>query len=200
MSIHLILRILLRNKLYSTINILGLTLGITACMLIGLYIWQETHYDGFNLNKDRIMRVTMEYGNAGNVNKAAVTGTKVGPEFARKFPAIESFTRTIIGTRIIANGDKAFTEKNVLFADSSFFNIFSFGLIKGNPDICLNAPDKIVITQEMAKKYFGNEDALGKTLRLGNTKDYIISGIVASVPDEHWLKVQGGVSGIRCHL
>jgi putative ABC transport system permease protein len=176
------LRSLKKNKLYSIINILGLTLGITACLLIGLYIWQETHYDAFHINKDRTMRVTMEYGNAGNVNKTAYTGTKVGPEFARNFPEIESFTRTIIGTRIIANGDKAFTEKNVLFADSAFFNIFSFRLLKGNPENCLDAPEKIVITEEMAKKYFGNEDAFGKTLKLGNTKDYVISGIVSSVP------------------
>ena len=176
------LRSLKKNKLYSIINILGLTLGITACLLIGLYIWQETHYDSFHLNKDRIMRVTMEIGAAGNVDKVAVTGTKVGPEFARKFPAVESFTRTIIGTRIVANGDKAFTEKNVLFADSAFFNIFSFRLLKGNPNNCLDAPEKIVITEEMAKKYFGKEDALGKILKLDNTKDYTVSGIAVSVP------------------
>ncbi len=78
------------------------------------------------------MRVTMEYGDAGNVNKAAVTGTKVGPEFARKFAAVESFTRTIIGSRVIANGEKAFTEDHVLFADSAFFRIFSFDLLKGD--------------------------------------------------------------------
>jgi len=176
------IRSLKKNKLYSIINILGLTLGITACLLIGLYIWQETHYDSFHLNKDRIMRVTMEIGAAGNVDKVAVTGTKVGPEFARKFPAVESFTRTIIGTRIIANGDKTFTEKNILFADSEFFNIFSFRLLKGNPHNCLDAPEKIVITEEMAKKYFGKEDALGKTLKLGNAKDYTVSGIAVSVP------------------
>ena len=176
------LRSLKKSKLYSIINILGLTLGITACLLIGLYIWQETHYDSFHLNKDRIMRVTMEIGAAGNVDKVAVTGTKVGPEFARKFPAVESFTRTIIGTRIIANGDKTFTEKNILFADSEFFNIFSFRLLKGNPNNCLDAPEKIVITEEMAKKYFGKEDALGKTLKLGNAKDYTVSGIAVSVP------------------
>jgi putative ABC transport system permease protein len=181
-------RSLKRNKLYSTINILGLTLGITACLLIGLYIWQETHYDTFHEKSNRIMRVTMEYSDAGNVNRAAVTGTKVGPEFARKFAAVESFTRTIIGSRVIANGEKAFTEDHVLFADSAFFRIFSFDLLKGDPEHCLDAPDKIVLTKTMAKKYFGNEEAMGKTLRLGNSKDYIISGIITDIPDNSQIK------------
>jgi putative ABC transport system permease protein len=188
MLIHQILRILLRNKLYSTINILGLTLGITACLLIGLYIWQETHYDAFHEKKDRIMRVTMEYGDAGNVNKVAVTGTKVGPEFARKFANVESFSRTIIGSRVIANGEKKFTEDKVLFADSAFFRIFSFDLLKGDREYCLNAPDKIVITETMARKYFGNDEALGKTLRIGNSKDHIISGIVSNIPGNSQIK------------
>src|SRR6476620_9763458 len=88
-------RSLQRNRAYSLINILGLTLGITACLLIGVYIWQETHFDRFHKNADRIVRVTMEYGNAGVVNATAMTGTKVGPEFKRRFPSVESFSRTI---------------------------------------------------------------------------------------------------------
>jgi putative ABC transport system permease protein len=85
-----VLRSLRRNKTYAFINIIGLTLGITACLLIGLYIWQETHYDKFHDNAERIVRVTMEYGEGSEKQEAAVTGTKVGPEFARKFPAVES--------------------------------------------------------------------------------------------------------------
>ena len=126
------LRSLRRNKTYAAINIVGLTLGITACLLIGLYIWQETHYDKFHQNAERIVRVTMEYGEGSEKQEAAVTGTKVGPEFARKFPAVEAFTRTIIGTRVVANGEKKFTEDNVLFADSAFFRIFSFPLLEGD--------------------------------------------------------------------
>ena len=176
------LRSLKRNKAYSLINILGLTLGITACLLIGVYIWQETHFDRFHKNADRIMRVTMEYGNNGTINKVAVTGTKVGPEFARQFPAIESFTRTIIGNRVIANGDSKFTEKSVLFADPSFFEIFSFPLIKGNPVNCLSREEQIVITETMARKYFGNADPIGKTLRIADKQDYIVSAIAKEAP------------------
>ena len=108
------------------------------------------------------MRVTMEYGDAGNVNKAAVTGTKVGPEFARKFAAVESFTRTIIGSRVIANGDKDFHRRHVLFADSAFFRIFSFDLLKGNPEHCLDAPDKIVLTEKWQRNISGMKKHLGK--------------------------------------
>lgn len=176
------LRSLRRNKTYAAINILGLTLGITACLLIGLYIWQETHYDKFHDNAERIVRVTMEYGQGSEKQEAAVTGTKVGPEFARKFPAVEAFTRTMKGIRVLANGEKKFTERNVLFADSSFFRIFSFKLLEGDPATCLSKPDQIVISKVIAQKYFGSTNVLGKTLRLSDKQDFTISGIAAEIP------------------
>ena len=176
------LRSLRRNKTYAFINIIGLTLGITACLLIGLYIWKEMHYDKFHEKADRIVRVTMEYGEGSEKQEAAVTGTKVGPEFARKFPAVEAFTRTIIGTRVVANGEKKFTEKKVLFADSSFFHIFSFKLVEGDPATCLSKPDQIVISEAIAQKYFGSTHVLGKTLRLSDQQDFTISGIAAEIP------------------
>src|SRR5690349_2702919 len=84
-----------KNKLYAFVNITGLTVGITGCILIGLFVWNELSYDAFNQNANRIVRVTMEYSSSGTVNKTAVTGTKVGPQFQRSFPQVESFVRTI---------------------------------------------------------------------------------------------------------
>ena len=176
------LRSLARNKAYAFVNIIGLTLGITACLLIGMYIWQETHFDKFHDKASRIVRVTMEYGDGSEKLEAAVTGTKVGPEFARRFPAVESFTRTIIGTRVVGNGDKKFTEKKVLFADSSFFRIFSFKLLEGDPATCLQKPDQIVVSEAIAQKYFGSTHVLGKSLRVADQQDFIISGITAEIP------------------
>ena len=83
------LRNLQKNKLYSAINIFGLTIGLTACLLIGVYINHELSYDKFNTNANRIVRVTMTYGSAGTDNATATTGTKVGPQFKRMFPSIE---------------------------------------------------------------------------------------------------------------
>ena len=95
-----------KNKLYSGINIIGLTAGLAACLLIGVFINHELSYDKFNTNADRIVRVTMEYSNAGTVNTTATTGTKVGPQFKRTFPAVEEYTRTFISQGLLNMGKK----------------------------------------------------------------------------------------------
>ena len=176
------LRNLLKNKGYAFVNICGLTIGITSCILIGLYVFHELSYDGFHKNADRIARVTMDYGGDGNTQQAAVTGTKVGPQFARSFSSVEAFCRTIKYSSIVSYGDKLFTEKSFLYADSSFFKMFSFPLLDGDAKTALDAPGKLVITQHIARKYFGNENAIGKTLRINNKKDYQVTGITADAP------------------
>ncbi|MEP6614930.1 MAG: ABC transporter permease [Ginsengibacter sp.] len=181
------LRHLRKNKLYTFINIFGLTVGLSACLLIGIYISHELSYDQFNANKNRIVRATMEYGKAGTLNTTATTGTKVGPEFKRTFPLVEDFARTFISSSVVKNGDKIFDESHILFADPSFFKIFSFRLLKGDPATVLDSRDKIVITQSMAKKYFGNEDAMNKTLT-ATGKDFTVSGICEDVPQNSQVK------------
>jgi putative ABC transport system permease protein len=180
-------RNLRKHKLYSAINIFGLTVGLAACLLIGVYINHELGYDEFNVNADRIVRATMEYKNSGTVNFTANTGTKPGPQFKRTFPSIEEYVRTYITHRVIKNSDKVFDESNVLYADQPFFKIFSFPIIEGNAATALNAPDKIVITKSMAKKYFGNQDAINKTLSIGD-KDFRVSAICEDVPQNSQIK------------
>src|SRR5205085_12540992 len=119
-------RNLRKNKLYAAINIFGLTVGLTACLLIGVYIIHELSYDKFNVNANRIVRATMEYGQAGTVNTTATTGTKVGPQFKRTFPLVEDYTRTFISHNVVKSGDKIFDEPHILYADAPFFKIFSF--------------------------------------------------------------------------
>jgi putative ABC transport system permease protein len=180
-------RNLWKNKLYSAINIFGLAVGLAACLLIGIYIIHELSYDKFNKNRNRIVRVTMEYGKAGTVNTVAETGTKVGPQFKRVFPSVEEYVRTFISHNVIKYGDKVFDEPRILFADAPFFKIFSFHLIEGNAATALDAPDKIVITRSMAKKYFGDEDALGKTLTTAG-KDFTVSAVCEDVPQNSQIK------------
>jgi putative ABC transport system permease protein len=186
-------RTIRKNRLYSFINIAGLTVGITSCILIGLYVFNELSYDSFNKNAERIVRVTMEYKSGGTVNKTAVTGTKTGPQFKRTFPAVEAFARIIKEKRTIAYADKVFNENNVLYADSPFFQIFSFKLLQGNARTALSSLDNIVITKSTAKKYFGNGtdsygDAIGKTLRVADTKDFVVSGVADDVPENSQIK------------
>jgi putative ABC transport system permease protein len=180
-------RNLRKHKLYSTINIFGLTVGLAACLLIGVYINHELSYDKFNVNADRIVRATMEYKNSETVNKTASTGTKPGPQFKRTFPSIQEYARTFITHRVIKNGDKVFDEPDVLYADQPFFKIFSFPIIEGNAATALDAPDKIVVTKSMATKYFGNDDPINKTLRIGD-KDFRVSAVCEDVPQNSQIK------------
>ena len=181
------LRHLKKNKLYAAINIFGLTVGLTACLLIGVYIDHELSYDQFNANANRIVRSTMEYGSSGTVNTTATTGTKVGPQFKRVFPAIEEYARTFISHNVVKAGDKIFDEPRIMYADQPFFKIFSFHLIEGDAATALDAPDKIVITQSMARKYFGDENALNKTLTSGG-KDLRVSAVCEDVPQNSQIK------------
>jgi putative ABC transport system permease protein len=171
-----------KNKLYSFVNIAGLTMGIASCLLIGLYVWNELTYDGFHKNAGRIVRTIMEYQFSGTKDKIAVTGSKAGPEFKRQFPEVESYVRTMKGAMSIANGTKAFDEKNVLYADADFFSVFSFPLLRGNPAKVLDGPNKIVLTGKAARKYFGEENPIGKILRINGGADYEVTGIAAEPP------------------
>ena len=170
-----------KNKLYSGINIIGLTVGLAACLLIGVFISHELSYDKFNKNADRIVRATMEYKRAETVNTTATTGTKVGPQFKRTFPAVEEYTRTFLSHGIIKYGEKVFDEQRILFADDPFFKIFSFNLIDGSATSVLDAPGKIVLTKSMARKYFGGENAINKTLSVFG-KEMIVSGVCEDAP------------------
>jgi putative ABC transport system permease protein len=180
-------RNLRKNKLYSAINIFGLTVGLAACLLIGVYINHELSYDKFNTNADRIVRATMEYKFSGTVNSTATTGTKVGPQFKRIFPSIEEYVRTFISHNVVQTENKMFDEPRILYADPAFFKVFSFRLIKGNAATALDAPDKIVLTRSMAKKYFGDEDPLNKLIITGR-KSLRVSAVCEDVPQNSQLK------------
>lgn len=176
------LRNLSRSPLYTLINGVGLAVAIAACVMIGLYIMDELSYDKFQDKGNRLVRVVMEYQFSGTQNVVVMTGTKVGPEFQRNFPEIESYCRTMKQPAVVSFGDNVFDEKEMLFADSDFFHMFSFPLLRGDNRTVLDGPDKIVLTESAARKYFGDRDPVGKLLRLNNTTDYAVTGIVADPP------------------
>jgi len=180
-------RHLLRKKTFSFINIFGLTIGLTSCILIGLFVTDELSFDLFHTNADRIARVTMEYSDNGTDNPAAVTGTRVGPRFKSVFPAVQAFTRVYVGRTIVSDGVDHFEENNFLYADSAFFTVFSFPVVRGDPDP-LAQKDNIVLTASTAKKYFGDRDPIGKTLRIGDRNDYRVAAIVADPPGNSQLQ------------
>jgi putative ABC transport system permease protein len=176
-----------KNKLYAFVNVAGLAVGIAGCLLIGIYLWSELSYDRFHKNSNRIARVVWEYNFGDADTRVAVTGTKVGPQFMRTFPEVEAYVRMMKYPRVIGYGDKLFDEKNFLYADSAFFTVFSFPLLKGDPATVLNAPGKLVLTKATAEKYFGKEDPIGKTVNVG-TKSFVVTGIAADVADNSQIK------------
>lgn len=177
-------RNLRKNKLYSFVNIFGLTTGLVACMLIGIYVWNELTYDRFHENADRIVRVVSDLHIGEYDNQFAQTGTKVGPEFARTFPQIDAYVRTMKSSASISYESNSFEENRILYADVDFFELFSFRLAQGNSQTALDAPHKIVLSVSTAKKYFGDQNPIGQILKLnGGDLGYEVTGIVEDVPN-----------------
>lgn len=182
-------RNLAKNRLYSLVNIGGLTIGIASCVLIGLYIANELSYDKFQKNGDRLVRATTEYTVNGAKSQVGKTGSMVGPRLAAAFPQIESYVRILnFEPYVVRYGEKAFAEPRFLFADSSFFKIFSFPLVEGDIASSLNAPGKIVITESMERKYFGNTKALGKLMLIAGRRNFIVSGVAKDAPANSQVK------------
>ncbi|HEY0109097.1 MAG TPA: ABC transporter permease, partial [Fibrella sp.] len=184
-------RNLWRNKVFSSINVVGLSVGLASCLLLFVYIAHELSYDDFQQKANRLVRVTMEYSMEGKAVKIPVTGTKVAPEFGRQFPEIESGVRLINREAVVVNGDRQFSEKRLVFADSAFFTLFSFPLRKGNPKTALAGPNLVVLSETTAQAYFGAEDPVGKTIRIntgGSFRDYAVTGVVEDCPANSQIK------------
>ncbi|MCR8556870.1 ABC transporter permease [Mucilaginibacter sp. BJC16-A38] len=179
-------RNLKKNRLYAFVNITGLTIGIVSCLLIGVYIKDELSFDRFNDNADKIVRVTMEYAQGGAPQKTALTGTKVGPQFKRMFPAIDNFVRVEKRGGVVNYNSRVFEENSILYADPSFFKIFSFKLVSGDAS-ALSSPEKIILTETSAKKYFDSENPIGKTLKIGD-QNFTVAAIAANAPSNSQVK------------
>lgn len=176
-------RSLLRNKAFSIINISGLALGLCCCLLLSLYLQHELSYDRFHSKAHRIVRVIMEYKIGEEGNKGNFTSTRVFPEFKRQFPEVSDGVRMSGTTRLVKYGDKVFEEKDFLFVDSTFFNVFDFKLVSGDKNQVLKAPKMLVISKSMATKYFGEDDPVGKSLLISSKQDpYLVTGVMEDCP------------------
>lgn len=162
-------RTIARNKVSSIINISGLAIGLACVLLIGLYVKDELGYDKSFKDAGRIYRVNIHEKDGNNEFVTAHTPPPVGQALQSNFPEIESYTRIFLpGDEVVhyvKNGHReAITEKKILSVDSNFVQFFGYPLVKGDAAKCLNGPNLVVLTETAAKKYFGNEDAVGKNL------------------------------------
>jgi len=178
-------RNLWKNKTSSAINVFGLTIGLTCCLLIALYIQHELSYDDFERKGKRIARVIMEYQFAGSSasTKGNFTSVRVAAVFPRTFPEVESAVKMVEYSKVVRYADKLIDEPNFMYADSTFFNIFSFHLLQGDIRSALSSPYDVVVTASTARKYFGNENPVGKALQVGNDSNlYRITGVMQDCP------------------
>ncbi len=177
-------RNLLRHKVFSFINLLGLTIGLTCCLLIALFILDELSYDQYHEKADRIYRVTRSFlEKDGSVQlHLGHVAPPFGPLIKEDFKEVEEVVRLLQNTLNFRYEDKEFTEQNVFMAEENLFKVFTIPVLKGNPDKALVDPFTVMLSDEMAEKYFGNEDPMDKTMQVDGRLTAKVSGVFKKFP------------------
>ena len=186
-------RNLRKRPAFSLIKLTGLCAGVAACLLIGLYLQHETSYDGFHANAERIVRATMAFQFSGEPETTQYTGNKLANVLRREFPEVATAARVIKYGQVVKAGEQPFDEPNFYYADSTFFQVFTFPLLAGDPLLALSQPKQVVISESMARKYFQVPETaygslLGKTLKINDATDYTISAVMADPPANSQMK------------
>jgi len=184
------LRVALRNltkyKAFSLINISGFAVGIACCIAILLYMNDELSYDRFNVHANQIYRLAIHGRLDSHELDGAISPSIMGPSLYKDLPEIASYTRLVgtmhMGTPLIRYNGKAFVETKFIWADSTFFDVFTCNVIAGNMKTALAQPNTVVITRSTARKYFGDENPMGKALNADRQHDYIVTGVVEDLP------------------
>jgi len=179
------LRTLQKYKGYTLINVFGLAIGMASAILIMLYVQDELSYDQHHQKKDRIYRVTFQGKIRSSEIKSALSSNPMGPVMRDEYPAIEEMTRFRATQKsVIRIGDRKYIEDNLYFADSSVFNVFTMPYIHGSPDQALSEPNKVVLTESIAKKYFGDTSPIGKTIQWVNGEiELEVTGVIEDCPE-----------------
>jgi len=182
-------RNLWRHRVFSFINIMGLTVGMTACLLIFLYVRFELSYDKFHPKADRIYRMVSDLKTPSETVLNSGPAWAVGPHLQFDLPEVEAFTRVNLDNLLVRKGEIKFIENGAIWADSAFFTIFNFPLLKGDARSALTQPFSIVLSETAAKKYFGKEDPMGKSLLItGEGKPAMVTGVMKDIPENTLIK------------
>jgi putative ABC transport system permease protein len=176
------LRNLRRNKVYSMINITGLALGIAGFLFILLVVQHEFTYDRHHKHADRIHLVVTRSTINGRTGNSPISSAPIGPGLYNDYPEVENAVRFRQLGATLRYADREFNENALFFADPSVFDIFTYPLLAGNPATALRDPYSIVLTEKLARKYFGDKNPLNQTLRLDNKHDFVVTGLMRDVP------------------
>jgi putative ABC transport system permease protein len=204
-------RNLKRNKVFSFINVFGLAIGLTCCLLISLYIYHETSYDKYHKNADRIVELGTTFYRDGKEEKTPNTPAPMAAAMQQEFPEIEKTTRlmklfaedkTLLQYNPSNNAPKSFYETNGYMADPTFFQVFTYNFTEGNPATALEGPNKVVLNEEIAKKFFGNEPALNRTITISSNTNgdttFTVAGVFkpinkpSQIDARFFLSIRGG--------
>jgi putative ABC transport system permease protein len=198
--VKIALRNLWRNKVFSFINVLGLSIGLTACLLIAAYVQDETHYDRFATRAKDIYRVNLGVTTTTHSDYPMVD-VAVGPGMAAAYPEIETSTRlSRLGDAFVHYGTREFKEQKIASADSNFFEVFDLPFLEGDAHTALIHPNSLVITKAFAEKYFGTESAVGKTLELDGFGACKVTGLIDQIPDNAHFHFDAFLSWSTLHV
>jgi len=176
------LRTIKRAKMFSVLNILGLAVGMGSCFLIFLFVQHELSFDKFHDNHDQIYRITSEWRLEGETQISQHTPATVAPALLNDYPEVKNAVRIERQGAIIRYQGDSFVERKFLLVDPSFFEVFNFPLIKGNPETALSDIHSIILTERASEKYFGDEEPLGKILNIGEKFDFKVTGVAQNPP------------------
>jgi putative ABC transport system permease protein len=188
-------RYISRNKAFTSINLLGLVIGMTAFMLIVQYVLHELNYDSFWGNSERVYRVQLDRYDKGELSTRWASGCAgIGPDLKANFPEVEHYVRMHKSNALLSYGDTFFKEEAVYYASQDFFSVFGFHLLSGEDSTALKGLNKIVLSQSMAKKYFGDADPVGKTMRNNGEVEYLVTGVYKDFPENTHMDIDAMLS------
>lgn len=180
-----------RNRLFTTLNVSGLAIGIAACLLISQFVVHELSYDNFWPNGNRVFRVQLDRYNKGELTTRWAAGcVGIGPDLKANFPEVNTYVRMYESTALLsADGKDFIKEEGVYYASKDFFKVFGSHLLKGVDSTALNDPNMIVLSRSMARKYFGDQDPMGKTL-YNKKVQYVVNGVFEDIPANSHMKLE----------
>lgn len=184
-----------RNKLFTLINLSGLVIGMSAFLLISQFVLHELSFDKFWKNGDRVYRIQQDRYDKGELATRWASGANgIGPDLKANFPEVEAYVRMTSSNALLSFGDTFFKEEYVYYASQDFFKVFGYPLIMGVDSTALKGPNKIVLSRSLAKKYFGEENPLGKTMRNNGRQEYQVTGVFEDLPGNSHMSVNALLS------
>lgn len=177
-------RNIIRHKAFAAINVAGLAIGMACSIFIFLWVQNELSYDRFHTNASSLYRITADASDF----KVAINPAAMPAGLKADLPVIKDWVRLQRTKYVFEIGEKRFEEKNGFFADSNFLQVFSFPLLKGNIKTALHQPDAVLLTEDLAKKYFADSDPIGKTLKINNDRSAVVTGVLQNLPSNSHLQ------------